>query len=183
MRDENDKQFNELVADHLRLLRRRAANILGNEADAKDVVQHALKEAWVRLIHCQGAEAWRAFMVTAVVNGSISQLRHRDAEARKCGNVAWVLLSELDSEAPRDQDELWRYIEPEDVLEALAFIKPKLRAVYELRAQGLSYAEISSRLKLPSGTVANHLSRARDELFERLLPLATLRRDGPKPSS
>jgi RNA polymerase sigma factor (sigma-70 family) len=180
MRDENDKQFNGLVAAHLPLLRRRAASILGNEADARDVVQIALKEAWIRRIHCQGEDAWRAFMVTAVVNGAISQLRHRDAEARKCGNAVWVLLSESDSDVPRDQDELWRHIEPEDVLEVLAFVKPKPRAVYALRAQGLSYAEICSRLKLPPGTVANYLSQARDALLERLLPLATLRRDGPK---
>jgi RNA polymerase sigma factor (sigma-70 family) len=168
--DEDD--FRLLVAQYQPGLLRYATRLLGlNEPDAGDLLQQALEEAWRRKLHRQGAGAWRAWMSTVLLNGLKTRHRRHQAETRRCSALRWLtrLFEDPEEAAPQN---LWRFISDEDLRQATAQLEPRLRDVYLLHCQGLSYAQIGARLGLTSGTVGAYLTFARKQLHTWLRPVA-----------
>lgn len=173
----DEQAFCLLVTQHEPALLKYAIRVLGvREADARDLLQDAFKQAWERKIHRQGAGAWRAWMSTVILNGLKSRHRRARAETKRCSALRWVmrLFEDPDAAPPA---ELWRFVSDEDLRRETALLKPHLRDVYVLHCQGLSYARIGAKLGLNPGTVGAYLTGARKQLHKQLRPIAELHRE------
>lgn len=159
----------ELHGRYRRRLEAVAYRIVGNRADAEDVVQRVFSvlphAAW------RGSASLWSYLYRAAVNGSVNLLRSR---RRREGMEREVLARSLDP-TPRTPDPEARVLEGEvlaAVARALLEVKPRHRRVLVLRiVHGLSNMEIAHREGLPPATVGTWLRRGREELREAMGPL------------
>ncbi|RKG61261.1 RNA polymerase sigma factor [Corallococcus sp. CA054B] len=175
MADKEMQTFAALVIQFRSGLLKHAQRILGNTADAEDLVQHALDEAWKERLHLQGPEAFRAWTGRVINTRAISLLRHHRAEQRKAVNAGWVTVLADDPEES-EGGELWTFIQEKDLREAVERLPPQQREVFHLRAQGRSYVSIGAQVGRSTGTVGWWLHQVREQLRERLQPIAEERR-------
>ncbi len=131
--------------------------------DAEDVCQQVYLQVFRSIDRFRGGSLFTTWLYKVTVNEAMQHLRRR----RTYG------LSELDADAEDKGSDERRQIEARELLDrALGGLDPELRSIFVLReVEGLSYREIASVLGIPEGTVASRLSRARDELQERLRAL------------
>jgi RNA polymerase sigma-70 factor (ECF subfamily) len=151
-------------------LERVAFRILGNRADAEDVVQQVFL-ALPRATYRGSASLW-SYLYRAAVNGSVNLLRAR----RRRGDAHQRVLAEtLLAEARRTPSPETQVLEGEllaAVARALLEVKPRHRRVLVLRVQhGLSNTEIAEQEGVPLATVGTWLRRGRQELVKALRPL------------
>ena len=148
-----------------------AFRIVGNQADAEDVVQRVFL-ALPRAAYRGTASLW-SYLYRASINGSVNLLRAR----KRQGEAQRKLFSEavLASSAPAHADPHARILEGEvmaAVAKALLRVKPQHRRVLVLRIHhGLNNTEIAEREGLPLATVGTWLRRGRQELRATLGPL------------
>ncbi|MBW2242482.1 MAG: RNA polymerase sigma factor [Deltaproteobacteria bacterium] len=159
----------EVHARYRRRLEGVAYRIVGNQADAEDVVQRVFV-ALPRAAYDGTASLW-SYLYRSAVNGSVNLLRSRKrrvglerevlSQARMCGDAspgpeAQVLEGEILAA----------------VAKALLEVKPQHRRALVLRIHhGLTNVEIAERELVPPATVGTWLRRGREELREALGPL------------
>jgi RNA polymerase sigma-70 factor (ECF subfamily) len=139
-------------------LYRLAFSLVGNAADAEDVLQETFAGALRHL---------RDFEERASVKTWLSRILIRQAarcrRSRGRDKVPGTLGNTTAASAQNRSDARM------DVWAALEALSPDHREVIVLRElQGMSYEEIAEILELPSGTVESRLFRARQVLRERL---------------
>jgi len=146
-----------------------AQRILGNHADAEDVVQKifiALGRASYR-----GDSSLWTYLYRSAVNGAVNVLR---AKRRRENAEKRLLESELlnNTLSPRPDNKVLEGEIMAAVARALLQVKPQHRRVLTLRIMhGLSNTEIAEREDLPLPTVGTWLRRGREELRRGLRPL------------
>lgn len=146
-----------------------AYRIVGNRADAEDVVQRVFV-ALPRAAYAGTASLW-SYLYRAAVNGSVNLLRSRK---RRIG-----LEREVLSQARMNGDTIAgpeaHILEGEifaAVAKGLLQVKPQHRRALVLRIHhGLTNVEIAEREQVPPATVGTWLRRGREELREALAPL------------
>jgi RNA polymerase sigma-70 factor (ECF subfamily) len=135
---------------------RLALSLVGNTADAEDVVQETFSGAFLAMSGFEGRSSVRTWLSRILVKQAAKWRRRR--------NVRRTVA--LDASTPGPNPEMSLRI---DVLGTLETLSPEHREVIALREfQGLSYEEIAEVLGVPRGTVESRLFRARQELRERL---------------
>jgi RNA polymerase sigma-70 factor (ECF subfamily) len=148
-----------------------AFRILGNRADAEDVVQRVFL-ALPRAAYRGSASLW-SYLHRASVNGSVNLLRSRQRRE--------VVYREVRGRALVDQAAGWvgpdaQVLEGEllsAVARALLRVKPQHRRALVLRiVHGLSNTEIAESEGVPLATVGTWLRRGREELTRALGPVA-----------
>ncbi len=147
-------------------LLRRGRRLVGNEPDARDLVQETLERA-LRTFHAfrPGTAVW-AWLRTIMNSVWIDGWRRRQAAAKICS------LPTIDMAAPEPEPAPVRGSD-EAILEqlpgAIARLPPIFRQVLELRLQeNRSYGEIAEILGIPARTVGTRILRARRQLREIL---------------
>lgn len=150
-------RFDALVARHASELLGLAQSMLGNWADAEDVVQETFLGAFRGLERFDGRASERTWLTSILVR-QVARRRRDLARAR-------VVRRPVDGgeAAPPKAG-----VGP-DVAAMLASLSEEHRDVLVLReVHGLSYDEIAAALQIPRGTVESRLHRARRALRERL---------------
>ena len=146
-----------------------AYRILGNRADAEDVVQRVF-QALPGSAYRGTASLW-SYLYRAAVNGSVNLLR---ARKRRHGLEREVLAQHRMSGVAAVDPES-RVLEGEilaAVAKALLKVKPQHRRALTLRIHhGLSNTEIAESEGVPLATVGTWLRRGRQELRASLGPL------------
>ena len=155
-----------------------AYRILGNHADAEDVVQKIFMA--LRSTHFRGDSSLWTYLYRAAVNGSVNVLR---SKRRQEAAEQRLLESQLHTPPPGPACAEAKVLEGEilaEVAKALLIVKPQHRRVLTLRIMhGLSNTEIAEREGLPLATVGTWLRRGREELQRGLRPMMKeLRRKG-----
>jgi RNA polymerase sigma-70 factor (ECF subfamily) len=153
----------ELVA-LVPVLRRFAASLTGNRADADDLVQAACEKAlrnWAQFTPGTRMDSWMYRIIQTLWLDDRRKVRVRGAA--------------VDPEDAHLSDEGKAASLPEDrimlarVHDAMQALPEPQRAVLSLVAvEGLSYREAAEVLEVPVGTVMSRLSRARDSLLPKL---------------
>jgi RNA polymerase sigma-70 factor (ECF subfamily) len=144
------------LTPHIPRLRRYARALVGDRYAADDLVQDTLERAINKYHLWRPGSDLRAWLFAIMHNVFVNQLRRRAARPE-------VALE--DEEAlPQPAAELDR-LELRDMQAALAALPAEQREVVLLIAlEQVSYAEASSALGIPIGTVMSRLFRARERL-------------------
>ena len=165
----NTGLFYQLVRPHQSRLRGVALALLGNEADAEDVVQESLLKAFTHLQGVRGDAKLSTWLISITLNEAKSQLRAREHMAFK----------PIDSY----QEELWDRsdgaLTPYRIAErnelqtllsrAISGLHPDYRNIYFLREiHELSTQRAAEELGIPIPLAKTRLHRARRQLQGRL---------------
>ena len=159
-------RFDLLILPHLDAAYNLARWLVGNPADAEDIVQEAFLRALRFFDGFRGADS-RAWLLKIVRNTSYSWLRK---------NRPTQLTDEFDETIHSDENadesaemKLLSRAESERVINALEALPLTFREILVLREiEGLSYKEISEVTGVAMGTVMSSLSRARHRLRGQL---------------
>jgi RNA polymerase sigma-70 factor (ECF subfamily) len=163
--------FAELVLRYQDRLYNSLFRVLGSAEDARDAVQDAFVQAFVKLDTFRGSSAFYTWLYRIAFNQAMSHARRQrptrslDDDRADCGRDV------ADRQPPPDA-RLDLSERATQVQRALAELSAEFRTVVVLREMdGCKYEEIAEILELPVGTVRSRLFRARLELRDRLAPL------------
>lgn len=148
-----------------------AFRLVGNAADAEDVVQEALLAAYKHIDQFRGQSQMSTWLTTIVCNCARMQLRKRPRQIlmpldEQIGEDERHFLSErLADTRPSPEDECRNSELAAHLRKCTALLSPSLRRTFQLRvADGLSIFETAQVLGVPLGTVKAQLARARQKL-------------------
>jgi len=156
--------FHELLDRHAAFLYGLAVSLVGNAADAEDIVQETLFGAFRGLGAFQGRSSVKTWLTGILVRQTA--MRHRRARRWTAGPIPPGPDGEGGPcvSAPTEAADARM-----DVRVALMGLSSDHREVVVLRElHGLSYDEMARALGIPRGTVESRLFRARRALQERL---------------
>lgn len=177
--------FTTLVERHQRQLYRLALRMMGNEADAEEVLQEALLNAYGKLDEFRGDSQFASWLYRIAANGALMRLRRKrrapetlaatDEDASDLLSGPRFASDGSYSEPPRSD---WS-LRADDALQnqqlgqaidaAVANLPDDYRVVFLLKdVDGLSNEEIGDALGLSIPAVKSRLHRARLALREQL---------------
>ncbi|MEM9492413.1 MAG: RNA polymerase sigma factor [Myxococcota bacterium] len=153
------------VCDDRNVLRKYALRLAGNESDADDLVQDTYVRALTKRDSLDAGNKQLSWMMSILHNLFIDLCRRRNAELKTRNAITSLPKSPMQQLLlPPPPPPRWATVTQDEINAALVQISAKLRQVYELKAQGLSYREISHQLGIPTNTVGTRLRRAREAL-------------------
>jgi RNA polymerase sigma-70 factor (ECF subfamily) len=145
-------------------LQRKALRLTHDSAAAWDILQETYERALRTRPACISDRKALAWLTVVMRNLHCDQVRSR----RRRHEVEGQSLEQFPCLEP-DPTPAWAELTLETIQESLPAISASLRPAYELHAlQGCSYAEIATRLQLPTATVGTRLLRARKQLRRAL---------------
>jgi RNA polymerase sigma-70 factor, ECF subfamily len=148
--------FHALVDRHAQRLYRLAVSLIGNAADAEDVLQEAFVGAFRGLRSFEARSSVKTWLTRILVLQAAQW--NRGKRRRPAGS--------LEDSTPAAAGSPETAI---DVQAALGRLSPEHREILALREfEGMSYEEIAQVLGVPRGTVESRLHRARSEMREKL---------------
>ncbi len=169
--------FYALVKPYQRMIFASAVSLLGNEADADEVVQEAILKAYKNLVRFRGDCKFSTWLVQITINEG--RMRLRKYREHLYQSLDEPQTNEEGDYAPRDFAD-WREI-PSEALEraevrealqkALASLDQKYREVMILRdVNSLSTRDTARLLGITEASVKTRLLRARLMMRELLAP-------------
>jgi len=151
----------ETLVSHLDAAYNLARWLMGNHADAEDVVQDAYMRALAGAEQFRGGDQ-RAWLLSIVRNGCYSS--HRRQRVRQATDFDEAVHGE-DTTTPSPEQLAITHDTRRRVQLAIECLTPEFQEVIVLREfEGLSYKEIAEIVVAPVGTVMSRLSRARAQL-------------------
>lgn len=168
--------FRELVEAYQHRVFKMALGMLGNEEDARDVVQDGFLKAYKKLDSFKGNSTFYTWLYRIVMNLSIdlSRKKYRKSEILKGDNYSLdQAVNNLDNGSKvgikNPEQEVERQELGNKIKSALANLSPAHREVIILREiDGLSYSEIAKVIECTEGTVMSRLHHARKKLQQEL---------------
>ncbi len=166
--------YAQLVEQHAGPIYRLALRMMGNEADAEDVLQETFLSAFKSIDRFEARSSLSTWLYRIASNAALMRLRRSEPDQvsvdepveREDGDLVprqffdFCCLPEEDFLRDEAREELQR---------AIADLPPTLRSVFVLRdIEGLSTEETASALDLSVSAVKSRLMRARLKLRERL---------------
>ena len=150
--------FANLLIQNIPHLRRYARSLTRDVQQAEDLVQECLDRAWSRMSQWQADSNMRAWLFTIMHNLHVNTLRHNG------GYPAWEYVEGMEPEH-RHQSDIEGVMEVRDLEKALGRLSAEQREVLLLVCvEGMSYAQVSAVLGVPTGTVMSRLHRAREAM-------------------
>ena len=151
----------EALVSHLDAAYNLARWLMGNSADAEDVVQDAYVHALKGAEQFRGGDP-RAWLLSIVRNGCYSS--HRRQRVRQATDFDESVHGE-DIVTPSPEQATIDRETSRRVRHAIETLAPEFQEVIVLREfEGLSYKQIAEVVAAPVGTVMSRLSRARGQL-------------------
>ena len=164
----HSEAFGQLVLKYQDRLFNTVFHVVGHAEDARDIVQEALVQAFLKLDSFRHRSAFYTWLYRIAFNVAMTQPAQAaadrvDGPRRETGNL----------EPADDEDDPAESLERKErcrqVRQAIAQLQEEYRAVLVLREiDGCCYETIAEVLDLPIGTVRSRLHRARLQLREQL---------------
>jgi len=164
--DDKRKRFDTLVMPHSSSAYNLARWLLGNDADAEDVLQDALIRAFRNLDSVRSPNI-RSWLFQIVRNTAYTQMRGKKAMVDQS-------IEEIgDTQANEESNPValvLQAIDRANLRQAIDALPVEYREAIVLRElEGLSYREISEIADIPIGTVMSRLARARTRMQHSLI--------------
>ena len=160
--------FGELVRKYQNRLYNTMVHVVGSAEDARDVVQEAFVQAYVKLDSFQRNAAFYTWLYRIAFNTAVSRSRRRRPtvsveQSREVGGIEPCDPGE-GPDARLQQQERVRQVQA-----GLASLSEEHRSILVLKEmEGYRYEEIAEMLDIPVGTVRSRLFRARLQLRDKL---------------
>ncbi|MBI5279778.1 MAG: RNA polymerase sigma factor [Burkholderiales bacterium] len=183
LRERNARAFEQLMRRYNRLLFRAARGIVGDDAEAQDVVQETWLKAFTSLESFRGDSSLATWLVRIAINQALGQ-------QRKLGRlVAWQdepgegddemagsnPIATNASDWPTPEEEAQRRQLRRLLEAAIDLLPPIYRSVFILRAvEGLAVEDTAAALRVSAEVVKTRFLRARAMLRTHLLDSAEL---------
>lgn len=166
--------FAAIMRRHNQLLFRTARSIVGNDAEAEDVVQEAYLRAWRALPSYRSESKLSTWLVRITTNEALGRLRRKSAQVIPL-EVAMIssepeTQAALTDEPGRGPEQSMMRVQMRKLMEARIDLLPEaFRTVFMLRAiEEMSVEEVALALEIPEATVRTRFFRARSLLRESL---------------
>ena len=143
-----------------------AFRMLGDEDQAKDIVQETMVTIWQKLKKIRSAEVYKTWIYRIVMNKCYDQLRRRKRNPEFVADEkTWKLLSDRISENPSAELE---NSETARIINLLSErLSPKQRAVFVLSdVEQMSHDEISAITGMSKTGIKSNLHHARKSISE-----------------
>jgi RNA polymerase sigma-70 factor (ECF subfamily) len=148
--------FHALVDRHAQRLYRLAVSLIGNAADAEDVLQETFIGAFRGLASFEGRASVKTWLTRILVNQAARWRRSRRSRPAE----------PMSDSVPAAEAEIESAL---DVRAAMGQLSAEHQQVLLLREfERMTYEEMADVLDIPRGTVESRLHRARGELKEKL---------------
>lgn len=160
------KAFNEVHSVYVRELNYFADNIIDDYEQAEEIVMDAFKGLFKRCARFKSETNIKAFLYISVKNGCLNYLKvkKRRSKLKKVNLNSNNNMLQSEIELNMDAMEISKRLR-----EVIKLLPPTRRQVYELHYfDGLSNAEIAEKLNMNKGTVATHISEAKENLRQLL---------------
>lgn len=163
----DEDAFEAIMRRYNQRLFRTARSILGNDAEAEDVLQEAYLSIWQALGGFRADAQLSTWMVRVVVNQALGRLRRKHAHIipldTAMNSFAPEVQAALTEKRNRQPEQLAMQTQLRKVLEMHIDRLPDLyRTVFVLRAvEEMSAPEVAAVLQIPEATVRTRLARAR----------------------
>jgi len=153
--------FHQLLDQHADRLYRVAFSLVGNAADAEDVLQEALAGAFRSAKKFEGRSSVLSWLTRIVVTEAAKFWRSRHGKRD--------VPLEVDGDQPSSSGGTGAVDARLDLNTALQQLSNEHREVLVLREiDGMAYEEMAEVLGVPRGTIESRLFRARAELKKKL---------------
>jgi RNA polymerase sigma-70 factor, ECF subfamily len=160
--------FGKLVEKYQDRLFNTMTHLAGNVEDARDTVQEAFVQAFVKLDSFRGASAFYTWLYRIAFNISVGQRRKQRPVGSIDGNRERFGAEPVD-DCIGPEEKLEQQERCGQVRQALTRLSEEHRKILVLREiDGCDYESIAEILDLPVGTVRSRLHRARMQLREEL---------------
>jgi RNA polymerase sigma-70 factor (ECF subfamily) len=160
------RAFHRLVDRHADRLYRVAFSLVGNVADAEDVVQEALAGAYRGAGKFEGRSSVRSWLTRIVMTQAAKFWRSR--KGKRQASLESAGEAPIADAGPNAVDAKM------DLSAALQQLSDEHREVIVLREiEGLAYEEMAQMLGVPRGTIESRLFRGRAELKKKLAAWAS----------
>lgn len=161
----NLEAFQKRVIPAKNKLFRFALRILGNEEEAKDVVQEVFIRVWNGREKMNEVQNWEAWCMRITKNLSLDRVR--TSSKRNTHPIADGFDIRQEGPTPHEKTEVHESMET--VSQLIASLPEKQRQIIHLRdVEGYSYNEICEILELDMNQVKVNLFRARNAVREKL---------------
>ena len=164
----NRAAFESLFHRHQDRVFTLALGIVGNHADAKDVVQETFLKTYKRIKSIDTERAVLAYLLKTASNTAIDTLR-----ARKTNTLFSIDAQDspqIQSTQLTPQNIAERAGDEQHLFQAVLSLPDHQRVVIVLHhIRGLPVDAIAKRLRIPEGTVKSRLGRAREVLRRKLI--------------
>ena len=160
IRQGDGSAFRELVDRYGRYLFGLAASLVGNPADAEDVLQETYSGAFRGIRSFKGRSSIKTWLTQILVRRAAGH--HRARARRKVIPMELELSTDHRQSVPSPVRITDVRIDVEAAIRSLSAAHREVIVFRELK--GLSYDEIAEVLSVPRGTVESRLFRARREL-------------------
>jgi RNA polymerase sigma-70 factor (ECF subfamily) len=156
------RAFRRIVEQHHRSLYLMASRLVGDPAEAQDLVQESLAKAYTNLDRFDPKYRLSTWLHRITLNTCRDHLKSARRRERACGADP---MPERPDEAVLPDEQVARRRRAARVREALERLKPAYREVLVLKdLQGLSYAEIKEITGAPITALKIRVVRARAKL-------------------
>jgi RNA polymerase sigma-70 factor, ECF subfamily len=145
-----------------------AFRILGDDDEAKDVVQDTMVTIWQKLKQIQSAEVYKTWIYRIVVNKCYDHLRKRKRRMEIIADEkTWALISNTVSQEPS------MALENQEIAGLITLLteklSPKQKAVFVLSdLEGMTHDEISEITGMSKSLVKANLFHARKSISEKI---------------
>jgi len=159
--------FERLLRRYERRLERFLLRMLGNRADAEDLLQEVRLRAWQKLASFRGDSGLYTWLYKIALNLAINFIRTRRNDPlslripeKQESEEAWLLQALVPDGDPADFLEARQRLA--QIVQTLEALPEEWRVVFTMRhLDGLSYEAIATKLRIPIGTVRSRIHRAR----------------------
>ena len=134
-----------------------ACKMLGNEHEAKDVVQELFEVLWLRRENISFEQSLSSYLYASIRNRIINVISHKKVE-----NKYIESLSDFMDRDTKLADYHVRELEMQRIIEQeIAALPKKMKEIFKMsRREYLSYKQIASKLDISEQTVRTHVKKA-----------------------
>jgi len=161
--------FGSLVLKYQDRLFNTLFHLVGHAEDARDIVQEAMVQAFLKLETFRRHSAFYTWLYRIAFNVAATQQRRRRRPTVSMDDMKEKSNMEIPDKGDGPAECLERKDRCQQIRQAIAKLEEDYRAVVVLREiDGCCYETIAEVLDLPVGTVRSRLHRARMQLKEEL---------------